>query len=158
MKKKIFLTLAFVALFASASFGQLKFGGGLSYGTEAENIGINIRGDYSINDKIAIVPGFTYFLPKDDVTFWEFNADCHYSFNEMFYGLGGLNYTHFKYEMPSGSLFGVAFEGEDITDSAIGLNVGAGAKLGSKFFGEAKYVLSDYDQLVLTVGILFGGN
>lgn len=158
MKKKIFLTLAFAALFASASFGQLKFGGGLSYGTEAENVGINVRADYSINDKIAIVPGFTYFLPKDDVTFMEFNADCHYSFNEMFYGLGGLNYTHFKAEIPSIEFMGVTVGGGDISDSAMGLNVGAGAKLGSMFFAEAKYVLSDYDQLVLSVGILFGGN
>lgn len=144
-----------LAGFSVVASAQIKFGGGLSYGTEAKNLGFNVRGEYVINDQISIVPGFTYFLPKDLITWWELNADVHYGFNEKFYGLGGLNYTTVKIDLPEE--FGFLGAAIDNSSSEIGLNLGAGYKFTDKFFGEAKYVLGSADQLTLTVGILFGG-
>lgn len=169
MNKKIFLLVAFVALFASASFGQFKYGGGLTLGTkigvddtgdDKMGIGLNIRGDYAFNDKFSIAPGFTYFFPSVpsgiDLTLWQLNADAHYTFanagSAAIYGIGGLNYSYEKVELQGW--------GED-DDNEIGLDLGVGANFG-KFFGEIKYdssMANDLDgQIALTVGILFGGN
>lgn len=165
MKKKIFLTLAFAALFASASFGQLKYGGGLTLGSkvsidddldEKMGFGLNIRADYAVNDKFSIAPGFTFFFPSTpsggDLTLWQLNADAHYNFaetgNAKIYGIGGLNYSYAKIEAGAWS--------ED--DSEIGVNLGVGANMGI-FFGEIKYDTAIGDgQIALTVGVLFGGN
>jgi opacity protein-like surface antigen len=167
MKKKIFLTLAFAALFASASFGQLKFGGGLTLGSkvgidddgdEKMGFGLNIRADYAINDKFSIAPGFTYFFPSTpsgyDLTMWQLNADAHYNFaetgNTKIYGIGGLNYSYIKAEFDWG------FGEVSADDSEIGVDLGVGANMGI-LFGEVKYDTA-YEQIGLTVGVLFGGN
>ncbi len=152
-------------MFASASFGQLKYGGGLTLGTkvsldddldEKMGFGLNIRADYAINDKFSIAPGFTFFFPSvpsgGDLTLWQLNADAHYNFaetgNMKIYGIGGLNYSYWKLEAESSNW------SED--DSEIGVDLGVGANMGI-LFGEVKYDTA-FEQIGLTVGVLFGGN
>jgi len=160
MKRKLMFLVAVLALVSSASFAQLKYGGGLSFGTEAKEggmgLGINARVDYSLNEKFSIVPNFTFWFPGKDQTLWQLNADVHYTFAGdealSFYGLGGLNYTNYKFDF---SDYGINVS---YSDNAIGLNLGVGAFLNQRFFGELKYDTAGntYDgQLALTVGILF---
>lgn len=152
------LLVAILALVSSSSFAQLKYGGGLSIGTKAGGIsddldeklgiGINARIDYAFNEKFSIAPNFTFWFPSAPgdakITYWQLNADVHYTFSGdeamSFYGIGGLNYSYAKIE--------------DYDDNEIGLNLGAGALLKEKFFGELKYDTA-FEQLALTVGILF---
>lgn len=164
MKKKILLVAAFAALFATTSFGQIKFGGGLTAGTkvgidddgeEKMGFGLNIRADYALNDKFSIAPGFTYFFPSTpsgyDLTLWQLNADAHYTFTEAggaaIYGIGGLNYSYAKAEF---DFMGVTAEADD---SEVGVDLGVGANMG-KFFAEVKYDTA-FEQMALSVGILF---
>lgn len=157
MKRKLMFLVAVLALVSSASFAQLKYGGGLSLGTktggyndsgdEKIGLGINARVDYAFNEKFSIAPNFTFWFPSapGDVklTYWQLNADAHYTFSGdealSFYGIGGLNYSFVKVE--------------DWDDNEIGLNLGVGAKK-NKLFGELKYDTA-FEQLALTVGILF---
>ena len=154
------LVVAILALVSSASFAQVKYGGGLSLGTEANDgdmgIGINARVDYSFNEKWSIAPNFTYWFSGDLIKLWQLNADVHYTFSGdealSFYGIGGLNYTHAKLDFDFGVISG------DVTENEIGLNLGVGAFLNEKFFGEVKYDTAGNTvdgQLALTFGILF---
>lgn len=164
MKRKLMLLVAILALVSSASFAQLKYGGGLSLGTEAKEggtgLGINARVDYSINEKFSIAPNFTFWFPGEDQTLWQLNADVHYTFAGdealSFYGIGGLNYTHYKFD---GGSYDTEFGSLDFDydDNSIGLNLGVGANM-NKFFGEVKYDTSGNTvdgQIALTVGVLF---
>ncbi len=184
--KKVFTVIAVLALISTASFAQFKVGGGLTLGSkmgisddgdEKMGFGVNVRGDYYFSEKFSVSPGFTYFFPGSpdgiDLSAWQVNADAHYHFvkNEgfSFYGIGGLNYSHSKYEFDSSDIFdglgdeyGELVDGvldmagvsaED-TDNEIGFDLGVGVNF-SKFFGEVKYDTAFDGQLAITVGILF---
>ncbi|TRX62362.1 outer membrane beta-barrel protein [Carboxylicivirga sp. M1479] len=182
--KKVLLLVAVMAMVASASMAQVKFGGGLTLGTkmglndsyeEVAGVGLNVRATFDISEKFKIAPGFTYFFPGSpdgmDMSAWQLNADAQYHFysNESIsiYGIGGLNYSHAKVEFDAGDLLDDLF-GEDISsfipmgaataeesDNKIGVDLGAGINFG-KFYGEIKYDTA-FEQMAFSVGILFGG-
>ncbi len=125
--------------------------------TEIEAIGVQVNGVYGFTDEIRGAADFTFFFPDQpsggDYTFWTLNANVHYLFmseeNTNVYGLGGLNYA--SQEVSGG--------GFSTSSSEVGLNLGGGAEFGVDFgdiFVEAKYVISDFDQLVLGAGLRFG--
>ncbi|WP_016778444.1 outer membrane beta-barrel protein [Anaerophaga thermohalophila] len=161
--KKLFIVIA-AMLMLTATSAQFKVGGGLTFGTEAAvdedgekiGIGITLKGDYAINEEWTISPDFTYYLPSGgdlgDFNLWQLNANAHYYFHDLdnarLYALGGLNYSHWKWEYD-----GAEFDGWDADDSEIGLNLGIGASM-NQFFGELKYDTA-FEQLALSVGILF---
>ena len=168
MMKKTILFLA-VAMLTTVASAQFKVGGGLVLGTKAGfdesgsklGVGVSLRGDYAIDDQWAVAPDFTFFFPGSpeglDVTFWQLNANAHYTFSEMdgfaIYGLAGLNYSEIKVDYnidwgEYGSFSGSSSGGE------IGLNLGAGANY-DQFFGELKYDTA-FEQIAISVGILFG--
>ncbi len=167
MRKLLFVLV--VLCISSAAFAQdWKFGGGLTFGSDMSvdggtGVGLNIRGDYSIDDNWFIDPGFTFVFPSSKSGYgydykysaYQFNVDAHYYFAEegdfTFYGLAGLNYTHAKVksDYDYDGLTGSA----EASDSEIGLNLGFGANY-KQFLGELKYDTS-FDQLALTIGIMF---
>lgn len=66
MKRKILtITAVFIFAFALNSMAQTRVGGGLAYGTEIENVGINGNAQFFVKENIAIAPGFVFFFPKD---------------------------------------------------------------------------------------------
>ena len=166
MKKLGLLAIIFIALNFN-SFAQISAGGGLSFGSGTKTLGINLRGQYTIMENIDVVGGLTFFFPKttsQSLPFigtietkesaWTFDIDGHYNFaiNDQFkfYPVGGLNITGVS----------VKVNGAKSSDTKIGLNVGIGAayslseKLGA--FAEAKYIISNADQAVITAGVLYG--
>lgn len=162
--KKLFL-FAFALVLTTAVSAQFKVGGGLTIGSQAAadesgekvGLGLTLKGDYAFNDQWTISPDFTFFLPSGgdygDFTLWQLNANAHYYFSSneqfLFYGLAGLNYSHWKWDYES-DYGGVAAEWDD---SEIGLNLGVGANM-QQFFGEIKYDTA-FEQIALSVGILF---
>lgn len=177
MKRGLFI-LAAVLMVATmqAQKGQIDIGGGFAYGTEIKKLGIDVRGQYGITDKIDGTASFTYFFPnKEDFyggemkwNVWELNFDGHYIFTNSdqyaAYGLAGLNITgtHWStnYEYTDPYTGQTEKYDESDSDTDIGLNIGGGGqynineKIGA--FGEIKYVISNYDQLVFTFGIIYG--
>ncbi|SFF07938.1 outer membrane beta-barrel protein [Thermophagus xiamenensis] len=163
MKK--LMSIAIAVFMVTAVSAQLRLGGGLTMGTQAGfdedgekvGIGLTVKGVYPINEKWSVSPDFTYYFPTGgdyfDVNIWQLNANAHYHFYEMtdmgLYALGGLNYSHMKWEYDDGS----GFDFPDDSDGEIGINLGIGANV-SRFFGELKYDTT-LEQLALTVGILF---
>ena len=172
----IFIFFSFILIFKTSgqSFTQsTKLGGGISFGTGNEyhhvhtgRPGIRIIGIRNFKESFKISASITYFLPnKEDFydgtrsstllmvdvegQYFMFSRD-----DFMFYTLGGLSNTvlisNYKGESPD--LY------PDYSDQAIGLNLGAGVNLSFNekviFFGEMKYVISKYNQLIASVGVL----
>jgi outer membrane immunogenic protein len=139
-----------VCMMAAVDSSAQKIGVMLGYGTEVEELGIGINGEFNINDKVSISPSFVYWFPEDPISWWEFNANVNYYFTKAgsadFYGLAGIN------------LFGYNIEDGD-GQSEVGLNLGAGANfdIGKSWepFTELKFVIGDADQLGLFFGVKF---
>jgi opacity protein-like surface antigen len=184
MKKLTGTLLLIVCLVSEANAQFTKIGGGLNYGTgfhfnnttappneallhRGPFAGIFLTGIYELSLPIHIAPSFTYFLPRTNtldqgqtfssktrVSSLMFDINGHYVFNSLdkfeFYGLAGLNITLAKIKWVGTSSSG--------SDNALGLNLGAGTymKLTEQFdlFGEIKYIISKYDQLMVNAGIL----
>jgi opacity protein-like surface antigen len=181
--KKISLLLFISVIIISVSNGQFtKIGGGLVYGTgfHFNNVtagyeadlhrgpvaGIFLTGIYELNLPFHIAPSLTFFFPRtNNVTIGSFpqstrvsatmiDLNGHYVFNSLdkfeFYGLAGLNITFAKLKWLDSNQTG--------TDNALGLNVGAGTYMKMTeqldLYGEIKYILSRYDQLLVNVGVL----
>ncbi len=133
-------------------------GAGLSFGTGAETVGMQFRGDIDITDKwggsLNIIPFF-----KKDVTYWEINFDGHYMFWDSepwsAYGLAGLNLTTIG--IPGVNVVGVNIPG--VNETKVGLNLGGGARYAIAervvLYGEIKYIISSADQLVISVGGMY---
>jgi len=155
---RVLLMIGIIGFIASQNvFAQKRVGGGFSWGSGVEEVGINLNAEIFIKDKIAISPKFTYYFTGSNTTFWELNGDVHYYFqggDSGVYGIGGLNISH--------SAVDFVFLGVPASrsESKFGLNVGAGYTIaleGSIIpFGELKYIISKFDQLVLTAGIRIG--
>ncbi|MCH7411716.1 hypothetical protein MM239_20180 [Belliella sp. DSM 111904] len=164
MKKTILL----FTLILMGSIGTLyaqdnkRVGGQLIYGSNIESLGIGAIAELPVASKMVISPSFSFYFPKDQGLFkqsaWELNGNLNYLFIEdeklTFYGLGGLNYTSISV---SSNIAGVG----NFSSSAgrIGVNLGAGANfdIGMSFlpFAEIKYILGDFDRLVIGAGVKF---
>jgi len=177
MKRGLFIIVAFLMVASlQAQKGKIGLGGGLAYGSEIKKMGIDLRGSYGITDKIDGVASFTYFFPDKEEYFggevkwnvWEFNLDGHYKFVESdeyaVYGIAGINFTgtHWssKYEWVNPITGQTEKYDESDSDMNIGLNIGVGGQYNLNeqlgLFVEPKYVIGDYDQLVITFGIIYG--
>ncbi len=155
--KKLFLS--FVLVFASffSLNAQTGLGGGIAYGFDVSELGIQLRGVHQFNDTWGGGADFIYYLEGvEDVSIWEFNANAHYMLTSTdqatLYALAGIN------------LFGasVSFLGETVSNTETGLNLGAGGKIGISDnisgIGELKFSIGDASQLLLAAGILFNLN
>jgi len=138
---------------AEAQVGEFKLGGGLLYGSEVESVGLQVNGVYRFTEEWAGQADLGLYFPGDDTgldSFWEINANAQYLFameqDYHFYGLGGLNVTTAEVSVINES------------NSELGINIGAGGEYhleNFSLFGELKYVISDFDQIVLGAGLRF---
>jgi outer membrane immunogenic protein len=163
--KKLIIATAFVLVLVSVqnTKAQIGLGAGLAYGTEIENLGLQLGATYLINENFRAAADIIYYFPKESVggtitwNWFEFNANVHYIFFEddsmNAYAIGGLNYTSWKRERelsPTEKLV--------TSDNEVGLNLGIGAMIDIGFanlYGEAKYVLGNADQLGIAIGLRF---
>lgn len=145
---------------------QAQFQVGAAFGTDTE---IGIMAGYYMPLSVGDVEGLSvgvdgvFYLPNSqgfpggevDVTYFEVNVNGHYNALEVgesgiAYAIGGLQYARISADAVSGP-FGTSF---DFSSSDIGLNIGAGVGFG-KLFGEAKFGLGGFEQLVLSGGYKF---
>lgn len=151
------LTISMFMAIGTSAFSQIDIlaGLGFSFGTGAEAIGLQFRGDVDITEQWGgSLNIMTYF--KSEVTYWEINFDGRYVLYDSdpwtLYPLAGLNTTTFGIKGYSGVL-GIG------TLTRIGLNIGGGARYAIveniSLYGEIKYILSSFDQLVISVGGLY---
>ena len=161
MKKAVFIL--FLCMIVSSAYSQnFLVGGGLIYGTEVEKGGIDIRADFRVAPKWAIVPNINFFFPESSnrfrSSFTGINVDAHYikglNSEASIYPLFGINFSKYSYKNKD--------TGNRNSNTELGINLGGGFEyfFSRKVAGlfEIKYVLGDYDQGVLTFGILYAIN
>lgn len=150
------VALGFCTLFlANQATSQLTIGGGLAYGSEIEEAGLNFRAGALLSPIVHVGADVNYFFPGNDgisdIDVFDINANLSFRLNAaevlFLYPMVGLNYTSIRTR-----LFGLERQNNEI-----GANVGGG--LGLNFgplspFIEYKYVFSKYEQSVITVGLL----
>ncbi|TVQ05597.1 MAG: hypothetical protein EA359_02770 [Balneolaceae bacterium] len=166
MKKITTLAFAFLltAVFSSSAIAQISIGGGLTYGTDIEDIGIQVGGTYELNENMRLGADIVYWLIGSDsffgetisYTFLEVNANFNYIFyNEndlIVYGLGTLGIHYAKVSFDFGDEL---FSGSG-SDTELGLGIGAGLEYnlgGVKLYFEPRFFLSGFDQLQLAAGV-----
>ena len=164
MKKLFALTLLLASLFAAQdTFAQIKAGGGLVFGSEISQLGIDVRGEYHIDENWVVVPNVNFFFSdKETISVFEvkttlttINFDGHYLFpmqDDRFdlYPLAGINISIVNVKND--------FNDFDESETELGLNIGGGGQYEINdlltAFAEIKYVIGDFDQLVIGGGIL----
>ena len=156
--KKLFMLVcaAVISISASAQQGEKAIGVNLSYGSEINNIGLGVKGQYSFTNEIRGEASFDYFPKKDGVSMWDINANLHYLFNAAdkvkVYPLAGLGYTNWDVKADLGE-----FGSVKTSTSKLAVNLGGGVEyaLSDKMSinTELKYqIIDNYNQLVVGVG------
>ena len=156
----ISLVTLLMLLFSVNSYSQnvnktgFSLGPGLAFATGIDQIGFSLKGVYNITSQWEVTPMFTYYLEKDEVTWYDLFLNCNYVFYQKdalgFFGSAGLTMTFYNME----------FFGENLSGNETSLNLGGGMYYqlsGSTRLGlDLKYTLGDADHLFLGAQILFG--
>lgn len=156
--------LLFTATLSTTAIAQISVGGGLAYGTDVEDIGIQVGGTYVLNENMRLGADIIYWLIGSDTlfgdtisyTFLEINANFNYIFYDendlILYGIGtlGIHYAKVSFDFDD-----ALFSGSG-SDTELGLGVGAGLEYnlgGVKLYVEPRFFLSGFDQLQLAAGV-----
>jgi hypothetical protein len=167
--KKILTTLLLIiglSLFAHTNgfaqqHGPTKLGAAIVYGSEVETAGIQLGATFRVSPQFAIAPDIGIYFPDDDDTprfidsFFTINLNGHYIFEAdddyHIYALGGLNVSTIGFDSNDDAF-------DDDSESELGLNLGLGGEYhldNLSLFSELKYIVSDFDQVVLAAGVRF---
>jgi outer membrane immunogenic protein len=143
----------------------------LAFGSEIEQVGLGVNGEFFVAEKVSIAPELNLFFPEKNTynngafkstykySTWSICGDVHYYFvsNDKigFYGLAGLNLAVARW---STKINTNPPQDNSDSDSELGLNLGVGANftVPGKIipFGQVKYE-TNYEQLLLQAGIRF---
>jgi len=168
--------MSVVLAFSVSVSAQNRGGVHLAFGSEVEQVGLGLNGEFFVAEKVSIAPEFNLFFPdKTTVQFsgakstttvstWSISGDVHYYFisDEKigFYGLAGLGMAAVKGKSKT-EIPNQPTQESSYSDSEFGLNLGVGANftVPGKIipFGQLKYE-TNYEQLLLQAGIRFTFN
>jgi opacity protein-like surface antigen len=161
----LFAFVLSVSLSTTAS-AQISLGGGIVYGFDIEELGIQASGTYNLSPEMRLGGDIIYWLIGDDsfmgeswsTTYMEVNANFNYIFYDendlILYGIGtlGIHYASFSYDF---NFNGFSDSGsESDTELGLGLGVGLEYNLGSVvLYSEPRIFLSGFDQFAISAGV-----
>ncbi len=150
-------------------FKRNYIGGGFCFGSDIEQPGISIKSAHHFNEEWVFSPSLNFFFTdkaqkpgfEEKKSMFTINMDAHYlvplSNEFIFYPIGGLSISRYVEKEEENTLGNVNVETD--SDMAFGLNLGAGLSyiISSQIeaFTELKFVVSDHDQAVFTLGALY---
>ncbi|TYB79392.1 outer membrane beta-barrel protein [Bizionia myxarmorum] len=163
--KKALLVFGLIIMGAFQTQAQIAIGGGLGYNEKISAPGVTVKAEFTITDDIAVSPGVSYFFGNSLYGFNQntlaIDVNAHYFFEIIesklkIYPLLGLNYSSYK---SGASYYSFYYDTYEVSDNAFGVNIGAGGrwKFSEKLsvYLEPKYVISEYEQIIINAGILF---
>lgn len=160
MKKLLVLVCAaIVSISASAQKGDKAIGVNLSYGAKVKNIGLGVKGQYYLTDRLRGEASIDHFLKKDNVSMWDINANLHYLFDVapklQVYPVVGVGYTKWNVHF-------VLLDGKkkSASEDRLAVNLGCGVQYQLinriNVNAELKYqIIDNYNQLVPSVGLTY---
>lgn len=126
-------------------------------------IGLGAKFRYNVMDPLRLEASFTYYLPKDEMSLWDFSADAQWLFpvsdKITLYPAAGLGMYGVKVDIPTVDLgeFG-SYGGGSASDSEFGLNIGGGAdfRLSEKtaITAQLKYSTA-LERIMISAGVAF---
>lgn len=145
---------------------KISIGGGIIYGFDLEDTGVQAVGTYLLTNNIRMGADFVYWLPDDihitsndqplSFTLFEMNANLHYILNStgtfQLYGLASLGLHYSKTDGLSGPYFTDSTQ----TEMELGLGIGAGLEANLrivKLYVEPRYFMSGIEQFSVSGGI-----
>jgi len=155
--KKVLLILFVGTLVSFGAEAQTRLGAGLAWGSDVDDLGLGINGEFFVKDNISINPGIILYFEDNgafqDRDWWELNINGNFYFASEgsvdFYGVGGINLTTRS----------IKSQGERDSDTELGINLGIGANFNTNGslipYTQLKYIAGNYDQAVLFFGIKF---
>jgi opacity protein-like surface antigen len=159
MKKILFTLLFATGLFVAQA--QIQVGVGLGYGRSvfagrsfSGGYHFNLRAGYHLDENWRVMADYIIEgnANVNVVSRNEINREANFAFGSKRirpYGLAGLNMRTVKYE----------FRGPPVRITNYGLNLGGGLQyfVAEKIalYGEARYVVSQFNQLVIGAGVVF---
>ena len=158
--KKKLLLFTLICLFSIPIQSQISVGGGLAYNRKIAGPGVTLKAEFNITKEIAVSPSASYFFGRRIGSYRSsaIAVDCnaHYFFDVIdklkVYPILGVNYTSYKSAITFFSVY------NEVSDNAIGGNLGAGARwaFSEKLsaYLEPKYIIGDYNQVVINAGVL----
>lgn len=169
MKKNfLFACLMLLGTAAFAQKAEMGVGLNLNYGLHSDykNFGFGGKFQYTFSAlPLRAEASANYFLKKDECTMWDINANVHYLFGLgdklRAYPIFGVTLLGSKVSMPAMDYgYGVEVEGEDASDTNVGINAGAGIEYqltNNLYIGaEVKYqIVKDWDRPVVSVGLTY---
>ncbi|MCH4896920.1 hypothetical protein E0494_09430 [Marinilabiliaceae bacterium JC040] len=135
MKKLLLLSIALILLaFSQETKAQFSVGAGTCYATDISSLGLSANVSYDINEDFFATSDFTYFFEKDLVSWSAFDVNANYAFLKLdkigsIYGIGGINITSVKIDIPKVAFGGALAGGGSVSESNFGFNIGAGLKI-----------------------------
>ncbi len=134
--KKLFTMFALFLLIGviNETKAQFSVGPGATFATDISGLGLSANGVYQIDDTWAVSGAFTYFLEKDNVKWTAIDINANYNLTEVsgvgiLYGIGGINITSVKIDLPSINLGEFGSVGGSASASNFGVNLGAGVNI-----------------------------
>lgn len=163
MKSLFKATIAIVLFFTvTNASAQISAGGGLVYGTDINNIGFSLNGNYEFNEKWSAAPSFTYFLKKDYLTWSSLDLNANYQITDVenigaLYGIGGLALTFWGFD--AGGLGLEEYSGLlDTNTMEFGISIGAGLNISTSekmaIAPEIMYTIGGVNYLRLGVKLM----
>jgi outer membrane protein X len=115
-------------------------------------LGLGAKFRYNVTDPIRLEAAFTYYLPKDEMSLWDFSADAQWLFpisdKVTLYPAAGLGIYGVK----------VSVLGYSTSDSELGLNLGGGADFNISekmaITAQLKYNTA-IERVILSAGVAF---
>ncbi|GAA0753401.1 hypothetical protein [Psychroflexus lacisalsi] len=152
-----YFILSICIFFTVSIEAQNLAGAQVSFDSDRDNAGIGFKGVFGLSNSLSFSPDINYFFGS--ASFATVNTDLHLDLaqgnNLKFYGLGGLHFGALR-SISSRSGF-LGFNRD--ADVNLGVNLGLGAQLFTKdnfrLFTEGKYIVSDLNRFVLSIGMLF---
>lgn len=143
---------------------QFNLGAGVSYGTDIEKAGLDLRAGYLMGDRFNLRADANIFGNRvsgaTDTRWSGYNLNGSYWVRAgerlVIYPMAGLNATTVRTETTTNEPDGVFVSTDRETE--LGVNLGGG--IGYQFnglmpFAEGKYVTGDFNQGVYTIGLLY---
>ena len=151
---------------AQAQKGAFELGGSVVLGTgdDFTNYGLGARVRQSFTDHCRGDLNADYFLKKDDITMYDFNANLHYLFNLGDSGfriqpLAGIALVHVEVDGAEFDGPGVQVESSGASDTDVAFNLGGGIEFPIadrlRIFGEVKEMFMDATRFYISGGITY---
>lgn len=156
----LFTIVAFFPALAQNEAGLFSMSANLSYGTDIETLGVGIRAQYFIIDKVRAVGEYKYYIDRRNWSAWEINADGHYVFgvsdDVYLYPIGGMKFARWTHDLGRAGIPG--YNQKDSHDR-IGINLGFGGQvsLAQNIYLQIELreeLIKDYTQFVPLVGFM----